>query len=346
MYHIHIMGFGMAKLNSTTPFLAVPVASSGLPIIMVKCHLPKGHSCPPGPPHAWQCRFQAWLVRAAVLAFLCIAPACATAAGTSVTVNPVNGTDSPACNVSAPCKTIAYAVQSIGASFVSLSSGPFNESTVNISNIASLVISGVPSGTVFECSSRLVPTGAAFSIVNSTVTITGVTFQSCYNPTSNGGAMSASDSSVVVSQCSFINCSAASGGAMSVTGSSGDLFLDVQDSNFTANSANGGGLASCPADPTQPCSTWGGAIAAFEMSNVAIGGCTMTGNSAHASVPTLSQQFNASRNAVAGGGCVSVLFSGNSSGSNVKFSGSTFLSCTVTVGTNVIVGNGTRCCCA
>jgi len=248
--------------------------------------------------------------------------------------------------MSAPCKTIAYAVQSIGASFVSLSAGPFNEPTVNIRNIASLVISGVPSATVFECSSRSVPTGAAFSIVNSTVTITGVTFQSCSNPTSNGGAVSARGSSIVVSQCSFINCSAASGGAMSVTGSSGVLFLNVQSSNFTANSANGGGSASCPADPTQPCSTWGGAIAAFEMSNVTIGGCTMIGNTAQAYVPTQSQQFSASRNAVAGGGCVSVLFSGNSSGANVKFSGSTFLSCTVTVGTNVYVGNGMRCCCA
>ncbi len=132
---------------------------------------------------------------------------------------------------------------------------------------------------------------------------------------------------------------------MSVTASSDDLFLDVQNSNFTRNSANGG-LSGCPADAAQPCSAWGGAIAAFEMSNVTISGCIMTGNSAQASVPTLSQQFNASRNAVAGGGCVSVLFSGNSSGSNVKFSGSTFLSCTVTVGNTVYVGNGIRCCCA
>ena len=312
---------------------------------MVKSHPSKSRSCPT--PRARLCHFKEWLVCAAVLAFLCIAPACSTAAaGTSVTVNPVTGTDSPACNVSAPCKTIAYAVQSIGASFVSLSSGPFNESTVNISNVASLVISGVPSATVFDCSRRVVPTGAAFSIVNSTVTVTGVTFQSCSNPTSNGGAVSASGSSVVVSLCSFINCSAASGGAMSVTGSGGDLFLNVQNSIFTANSATGGGSASCPADPTQPCSTWGGAIAAFEMPNVTIGGCTMTRNSAQASVPAQSQQFSASQNAVAGGGCVSVLFSGNSSGSNLKFSGSTFLNCTVTIGNNVNVGNGIRCCCA
>jgi hypothetical protein len=228
---------------------------------------------------------------------------------------------------------------------VSLSAGTFNESTVSISNVSSLVISGVPAATFFNCNRRLATAGAAFSIVNSTVTITGVTFQRCSNPTSNGGAVSASGSSVVVSQCSFINCSAASGGAMSVTGSSGHQFLNVQNSTFTANSANGGGLASCPADPTQPCSTWGGAIAAFEMSNVTIGGCTMTGNSAQASIPAQSQQFSASQNAVAGGGCVSVLFSGNSSGSNVKFSGNTFLSCTVTVGINVYVGNGICCCC-
>ena len=153
--------------------------------------------------------------------------------------------------------------------------------------------------------------------------------------------MSASGSSIVVLQCRFINCSAASGGAMSVTGSSSDVFLNVQNSNFTLNSAIGG-LSGCPADVAQPCSTWGGAIAAFEMLNVTISGCAMIENNARASVPTASGQFNASRNAVVGGGCVSVLFSGNSSGSSVNVRGSTFLKCAVmlTVGDNVNVGNG------
>jgi len=288
-------------------------------------------------PKAWQCRLQAWLVFASVLA--CASATAVAPTGTSVTVNPVSGIDSPSCNVAPPCKTITYAVQNFGASFVSLSAGAFNESTVNISNITSLVISGIPSATIFDCSLRLASMGAAFMIVNSTVTIKGVIFKSCSNPSSNGGAVSASGSSIAVSQCSFIDCSAASGGAMSVTGFSDNLFLDVQNSNFTRNSANGG-LSGCPADATQPCSTWGGAIAAFEMLNVTISGCTMIENSAQASVPMTSGQFRASQNAVVGGGCVSVLFSGNSSGSSVNISGSIFLQCTVTLADGVNVGNG------
>jgi hypothetical protein len=234
---------------------------------------------------------------------------------------------------------------------VYLSAGAFNESTVEISNVPSLVISGVPSATVFDCSRRLATTGAALRIVNSKVTITGVTFQSCSNPTSNGGAVSASGSSVEVSQCSFINCSAASGGAMSATGPGAGLFLNVESSTFARNSANGG-LSSCPADAAQPCSTWGGAIATFDMLNVSITGSTMIENSAQAFVPNDSPQFGTSKSAVAGGGCVAVLFVGNVSGSSVVVSGSTFLQCAVAVavGNNVNVGNGMHkvlrlCCC-
>ncbi len=289
-------------------------------------------------------RIQAVLACASILACACIASAAAAVTGTSVIVNPATGDDSPACccNVVQPCKTIAYAVNNLSAAFVSLSAGTFIESTVSICSVSSLVISGVPAATFFDCNRRLPTAGPAFSIVNSTVTIVGVTFQSCSNPNSNGGAVSASGSSVVVSQCSFLNCSAASGGAMSATGPGAGLFLSVQTSNFTRNSANGG-LSGCPADAAQPCATWGGAIAAFEMFNVSISDCTMIENSAHASVLTKSPQYNASQSAVAGGGCVSVLFSGNASGSSVNVSGSKFLQCAVAVaaGNSVSVGNGT-----
>jgi hypothetical protein len=301
-----------------------------------------------GPPRR-RARFwhlQALLACAPVIACFCIASAwpSAAASGTSVTVDPTIGSDSPTCSLALPCKSIAYAVQHIGASFVFLSAGSFNETTVSISNFSSLVISGVSSSTVFDCSHRLVQSGAAFSIINSTVTITGVTFQNCANPTFSGGAVSATGSSVAVSQCSFINCSAASGGALSVSGPGAGLFLSVQNSSFTHNSANGA-LSGCPADASQPCASWGGAVAAFEMLNVSISGCTMIQNSALAFVPTSASQYRASRSAVAGGGCVSVLFLGNASGSSVVVSGNTFLQCTVTVAgsNNVNVGNGMLC---
>jgi hypothetical protein len=59
-------------------------------------------------------------------------------------------------------------------------------------------------------------------------------------------------------------------------------------------------------------------------------------------VPATSIQSSASRNAVAGGGCVSVLFFGSSIGSSVLVSGNSFLQCQVDVsgGDNVAVGNG------
>jgi hypothetical protein len=152
----------------------------------------------------------------------------------------------------------------------------------------------------------------------------------------------------VVSQCSFMNCSAASGGAMSVSGPGDGLYLSVQNSNFTGNSANGG-LASCPANATQPCSTWGGAVAAFEMLNVTVSGCRMVNNTVQASVPTSAPQYKyiplfafGGGNAVAGGGCVSVVFSGNASSPIVHVSDSTFLQCKVAVSSSngVIIGNG------
>jgi hypothetical protein len=287
------------------------------------------------------CCFAALLVCASILG------CCLVSASAAVTVNPSTGTDNATCGVTPapPCKTIAYAVGNLNAAFVLLSAGVFNESSVSVTSAESLVIIGVPSATVFNCSSR---PGPAFIIVNSTVSITGVAFQSCSNPIA-GGAVSAIGSSVAVSQCSFMNCSAASGGAMSVSGPGGGLYLSVENSNFTGNSANGG-LAGCPADQTQPCSTWGGAVAAFEMLNVTVSGCMMIGNIAQASVPTSAPQYQnypmfsiAGGNAVAGGGCVSVVFAKNTSGSSVRVSDSTFLQCTVALSGNngVIDGNGT-----
>jgi len=280
--------------------------------------------------------FAALLVCASILG--CAYPVSASSA---VTVDPTTGSDSPTCGVTPgpPCKTITHAVHNLGASFVVLSAGVFNESAVNVTSAASLVISGVPSATVFDCSSR---PGPAFNIVNSTVIITGVAFQACSNPSATGGAVSANGSSVVVSQCSFINCSAASGGAMSVSGTTGcGLYLSVQNSYFSGNSANGGS-ASCPADAAQPCSTWGGAVAVFEIPNVTVSGCRMVNNTAQASKAPSASRYD--RNGVVvGGGCVSVLFSGNASGSSVCVSDNTFFQCTAVVSGNnngVMRGNG------
>ena len=275
---------------------------------------------------------RAWALVWAVMAYS-LPFSAAAAAGTSINVNPVTGDDS-LCGVSpsgASCRSIARAVQLNipgTASYLNLSAGIYNETTISISNVSSLVISGVPNATVFDCRGRQGATsGAAFAIINSTVAIVGLTFEACSNPTSNGGAVSASGSSVVLSQCSFTGCSAASGGAVSVTGpgSGSGLFLSVQNSTFTNNSASGS-LEHCPANTAQPCSTWGGAVAAFEMYNVSISGCTMVANRAAAVAPPDSTS------SLAGGGCLSVLFRGNASGAAVHVSSNRFLQCIVDVG--------------
>jgi hypothetical protein len=294
----------------------------------------------PRPPRAGGCYVAALLVCASILG------CCLVSASAAVTVNPSTGIDSTYCGVTPalPCKTITYAVRSLGASFVVLGAGVFSESAIDVTGVESLVISGVPSATVFDCRSR---PGPAFNIVNSTVNITGITFQACSNPDATGGAVSAKGSSIVVSQCSFMDCSAASGGAISASGPGGGLHLSVHNCNFTGNSANGG-LASCPADATQPCSVWGGAVAAFEMPNVTVSGCRMVANTAHASVPMSAPQYQHNTremlggNAVGGGGCVSVLFSRNAIGPSVRIIDNTFLQCTVTLSyhNGVFHGNG------
>jgi hypothetical protein len=269
-------------------------------------------------------------------------PSAAAADRVSVRVDPVKGNNSD-CHMTFTCQTIFHAVQVIGASQVELVSGIFNEVTVNIINVPSLVINGVPSATFFDCSYRPGETsGAAFNVLNSSVIFAGITFQNCSNLNNNGGAVSALGSNVTVMRCHFINCSAANGGALSSSGADRGLFLNVQNSTFTQNTAIGG-LIGCPQDFRSPCSTWGGSLAAYDIFNVNITDSRMTNSCAAAIVPISSPQHIQSRNAVAGGGCVSVLFFGNSSGAALHFSGNFFFQCTVDVSnksTGVAIGNG------
>jgi hypothetical protein len=176
------------------------------------------------------------------------------------------------------------------------------------------------------------------------VTFTGIAFQHCANPQGDGGALSAVGSSITVSQCSFMNCSASNGGAVSLSGDSSNSFLHVHNSSFSHNWAIASALECARSRlPDAPCSTWGGAIAAFEVYDVRISLCNLTENVAVGNVPLKSPQYSKSKNAVAGGGCVSVLFRGNSSGAAFSAVNNTFSRCKVQLSSskNVLVGNGT-----
>lgn len=287
-----------------------------------------------------------WLLVSALIIGFCWAaselPSAAAAAPPSIQVDPVNGDDAN-CNVTLICQTIAFAVHFVGVSQLNLSSGIFCEDTIDISNVRSLVISGVPSATRFDCSRRQGRRSrAAFTIFNSTITFTGITFHSCFNDNGRGGALSANNSSVEVLQCQFINCSAASGGAVWASGLGRDQFLHIHNSNFSGNNATGDLIGCANGESSEPCSTWGGAVAALDIIDVNVTGCTMVKNQAEATVP----RHKKSDIALAGGGCVSVRFSGNSSGSTLHFSGNTFSNCTLKLSKHkrIGLGNGTVHC--
>jgi hypothetical protein len=96
---------------------------------------------------SWHFPFTAMFMCTTSIAFFCVLSAipttAAATAGISVHVDPLTGDDSR-CNTTFICRTIAHAVQLVGASHVNLSAGVFNESTVSIDNVSSLVVSGVP----------------------------------------------------------------------------------------------------------------------------------------------------------------------------------------------------------
>jgi len=279
---------------------------------------------------------RAWVGRASVSSLLTIAWFCLSyipvdAGDLSVSVNPSTGVDSLTCSILSPCKTIAYAVQSRSATVVSLCSGIFNESSVIIHGVLSLSISGVHDGTVFDCGYRTGSgnsdsdsLGPAFFISNSSITLSGITFQNCVNFVATGpsgaigGAVSAFGSSVTINNCSFYNNSAQSGGAVGVLSST----LLVTSSAFESNTAT------CPnaAFTVITCSAWGGAISSSETLSVSLLRNTFSNNMVNL---VLNAVTNATSQSVGGGGCISIVHRSNVNGSLVLLSRNLIQNCTV-----------------
>ncbi len=245
----------------------------------------------------------------------------AGAADVPVRVDPSTGVDSSSCGTAPPCKTVAYAIQSRNASTLYLSPGNFSEPVITISGSAVFVnITGSGGSTVFDRSPGTSP-GPAFSIANAAVAISGVTFRSYANfdvLNGTGGAVSASGSNLTVCGCSFFNNMAQTGGAIGVASGS----LAVSSSSFQNNTAT------CPnaASTTKACSAWGGAIGAVEARSVLLTGSTFSSNAVNL---VLNNVTSTASQAVAGGGCVSVLHNFNVSESTVVMSGNVFQSCLV-----------------
>jgi hypothetical protein len=249
------------------------------------------------------------------------------AADVTVRVDPSAGVDSSSCGTASPCQTIAYAIRSRNATIVLLSSGYFKESNVIIDGSAPFVnIIGSNGSSVCDRSPGT-PPGPAFSITNTAVSISGVTFRNYANfnvLNGVGGAISASGSNVTVSNCSFFNNTAQTGGAIGVTSGS----LTVSSSSFQNNTAT------CPnaASTTTACSAWGGAIGAVEALSVLLTGSTFSSNAVNL---VLESVTSSTSQAVGGGGCVSVLHNLNVLERRVTISGNDFQSCSVQMFGNV-----------
>jgi hypothetical protein len=242
----------------------------------------------------------------------------------SVIVNPYTGVDSPSCNSDPPCKTIAYAIHSQNANSVYLAAVYFNEPNVIINSSSPFVSiigsNDSSSSTVFDCNRRS-STGPALFILNTAVSISGITFQNCANfdgLSGIGGAVSAIGSSVTVNDCQFFNNIAQIGGAIGVKSSS----LVVSSCVFENN------IATCPnaASTTTACSAWGGAIGTEESPSVSIRSNRFNSNWVNLELKGVT---NATSKAVGGGGCISVMHRGNVSESRVTINGNALESCSV-----------------
>ncbi len=258
---------------------------------------------------------------------LCVPEAVAEPVSNSVSVNPLKGVDSDTCGLTIefPCRTIQYALDNRKANALSLSPSVFNESSVIISDIPKLIINGAI-GTVFDCSLRTDTTGLsdpAFRVSNATVVISRLTFQNCTNlrvAGGLGGALSASNSNININDCIFLKNVAQVGGAIGAEFSK----LVVVSSVFQNN------MATCPnpnfTSMSQVCSAWGGAIGFVEAQKMEVVGCTFISNMVNLVFDGVT---NPTSTSVGGGGCVSVMYNGNVSESQIAVDGNTFERCLV-----------------
>jgi hypothetical protein len=252
-------------------------------------------------------------VMSAVVCFsLCLHVA---AAADIVSVDPSKGQDTPACSLSPPCQTISYALRARQAASLRLSEGTFHETSIYVDSIAHLLsVSGSRDNTVIDCGGK----GPAFIIFNTSISIVGVAFKNCVNfiaASGNGGAISAVSSAVVVNNCAFFNNTAQTGGAIGAVSGS----LIVQSSLFESNTATCSNISTA-------CSPWGGAIGAVDVPSVAITNNNFSHNTA--TLELVGVRVSAT-SAAAGGGCLSILYNSDISGSRVSMDKNVFQSCSV-----------------
>jgi hypothetical protein len=245
----------------------------------------------------------------------------------SVSVNPAIGQDFSECNMLRPCRTIEFAIHTRRASFVLLSNGTFDEPSIRVnSSVPFLKISGTRNGTIFDCSRRLSRDGGpAFIVTGASFSVSGVTFQHCVNLNSTsatGGAISAETSILSVTDCVFLHNVAQTGGAIGAISG----MLTVTSSSFENNSVT------CP-NTMSACSAWGGAIAAVETSSVVLNSNVFSDNSVNLDSAEVTGRDS---RAAGGGGCVSVLYNSDVSGSRVLIDGNAFRRCSVRMfGSNI-----------
>ena len=263
-----------------------------------------------------------------------------------IKVDPLLGNDSLGCNITYPCRTLAYTVQFLKPSTILLATTVFTEPCLVLSDSRGLAIIGI--GAVFDCGRRSSnASGPAVRIVNSNVTLDGITFQNCVNfnmSGGTGGAVAALNSSLTVRQCIFLNNTAQSGGAVGLIQGS----LRVESSIFAWNLATlkssvveqACSSSSATLPPPITCSSWGGAIAAVDATTLSVSSCNFTNNRV---LVMLTASTNGNSAAIGGGGGLSVFYHGNVSGTKVIAQKNVFQNCSVNImgGYNIMGGFAT-----
>jgi hypothetical protein len=247
----------------------------------------------------------------------------AMCANVSVYVDPLNGRDWSQCDVTQPCQTIAYSIHARRASYITLSPGVFNESSIVVNRSVSYlnVYGSGDKSSVLDCGRRQsLDFGPAFLVSDAFLSISGITFQNCVNfDTLNGtgGAVSAYSSTITVSNCAFFNNVAQTGGAI------GALFgsLTVTRSLFENNTAT------CRV-ASAVCAAWGGAAATVESALVRFIGNNFIQN--YVRLDIIKRRDNTC-SAEGGGGCVSVLFASDVFESRVFVDANSFHGCSVQI---------------
>ncbi len=159
-------------------------------------------------------------------------------------------------------------------------------------------------------------------MTSSNAAFSNIVVRNCGNSEVLGGAISASFSTLNITNCTFAGNRASSGGAVALTSG----YLTVSSSVFIDNSAT--------CNSTNCSSAWGGALVAHNAEAVFVTDSQFVSNSVFlSSGAALAIGVLSAGTFAAGGGCIAVTYNQSSQASRVFISGNAFLRCSARIAT-------------